>query len=295
PGRVTDRRDRTALLEEVPHERDGLVVHAQEVGVGHSARQDQSAEGVRRRLADHLLDGERVRLVEMVERLDGAGLRRHQHGFVPGVHRRLPGLGQLHLLDALGCGQKCDTHRVSTSFLHSFRSGSARLMPASADPGSRSSARSPRLTTPTGSPFSTTGIRRTVCSRISRTAVDTGSSGARISGSGVHTDAALTPCGSRPSATARTVMSRSVSTPTTRSPSATTTSPMSWVRMSCAASAIEASGRTATTPGVITSLTHRVMTSVSSPLPGVPGRLGVLRLPAYRESQAFSVSRDRVS
>lgn len=122
---------------------------------------------------------------------------------------------------------------------------------------------------PSGRPPSTTGSRRTACRRISRTAVTSSSSGPTHTGERVHTDWTLTVSGSAPSATARRVMSRSVSTPISWSPRATSTSPMSWARISWAASTSEASGRTAATPAVMTSRTYRAiavrLVSVSAP------------------------------
>ena len=101
-GAVADRRHRLGLVEERAHERDGVRVGAQEVGVGDAARQHEPvvARGVG--LLDGVVDRERVALVEVVEALDVAGLERDQLRRAAGLLDGLPRLGQLHLLDAVG-------------------------------------------------------------------------------------------------------------------------------------------------------------------------------------------------
>src|SRR5436190_9488001 len=74
--------------------------------------------------------------------------------------------------------------------------------------------------------------------------------------SGVMTSRTLTSVGASPSAVARTVMSRSVTMPTSRSLSQTGSGPMSSDFIFAAASWRVASGRVHSTPRVITSLTR---------------------------------------
>ena len=104
---MADDADRLGLLEERAHEAHGVLVHPQEVGVGHAARQHQAVVVGRVRVLGGLVDGERVRLVEVVERLHLAVLDRDELRRAAGLLDRLPGLRQLHLLDALG-GQERD-------------------------------------------------------------------------------------------------------------------------------------------------------------------------------------------
>src|SRR5215211_4550878 len=124
-----------------------------------------------------------------------------------------------------------------------------------ADCGSRSTARSPSDTIPTGRPPSTTGSRRTAFSRISRTTSSTVSSGVRVVSSALYTSRTGVDAGSRPLATARTVMSRSVTMPATRSPSTTTTAPTSASAMMRAASTTGAPASTVLGSDVMTSRT----------------------------------------
>ena len=100
-GRVADRADRLARLEERAHERDRLGLGAQVVGVRDPARQHQAVvvAGVGVGRGDVDLEG--VALVEVVERLDLAGLGRDQVGLGARRLDRLARLGQLDLLDAL--------------------------------------------------------------------------------------------------------------------------------------------------------------------------------------------------
>ena len=83
PRAVADDADRLGLLEERAHEADGVLVGAQEVGIGDAARQDQAVVVARVRVLDRLVDGERVGLVEVVERLHLAILDGQQLGRPP--------------------------------------------------------------------------------------------------------------------------------------------------------------------------------------------------------------------
>ena len=82
-------------------------------------------------------------------------------------------------------------------------------------------------TMPAGRPSWTTGMRRTLCSRTIPTASSTDWSTVRLDGSRVHASPTLVLCGSRPSATTRTAMSRSVRMPVTLPLSVTSTAPTS--------------------------------------------------------------------
>ena len=68
-------------------------------------------------------------------------------------------------------------------------------------------------TTPTGVPSASTGIRRTARSRISRLACSTSSSGPSTTSSLLQISPIRVVSGSRSSASTRTVMSRSVTSP----------------------------------------------------------------------------------
>src|SRR5687767_9730339 len=114
--------------------------------------------------------------------------------------------------------------------------GGAALMSASAESESRSTAKSPMETMPTGLPFSTTGRRRRACSRMSVTASVTSALGESVTRSRLQMSPSLVSVGWRPSASARTTMSRSVTMPHTSLPSVTITSPMFWSRICRAAS-----------------------------------------------------------
>ena len=137
-------------------------------------------------------------------------------------------------------------------------------MSASTEPGSVSTARSPIETIPIARPSVTTGRRRTLCSRIMRIASWTVSVGANASRLRVWTSPTLVVAGSRPCATARTAMSRSVRMPRTASRSSTTTTaPMSPSAMSRAASRSVADVETVCGVAVMTSRTCR--TSIVRP------------------------------
>jgi hypothetical protein len=99
---VADDADRLGLLEEAAHERHGVLVHAQEIGVRDAARQHQPVVVGRGRLRDGAVDLERVPLVQVVEGLDLAILDRDQLGRGARLLDGLPWLGQLDLFDALG-------------------------------------------------------------------------------------------------------------------------------------------------------------------------------------------------
>ena len=108
PRGVADRGDRLALLEEAADEGDGVLVHAQEVGVGDAARQHEAVVVGRVGVGDRAVDRERVGLVEVVEGLDLARLGGEQLGLAALALDRLPRLGQLDLLDALGGDEERD-------------------------------------------------------------------------------------------------------------------------------------------------------------------------------------------
>ncbi len=82
-----------AALEERADDRHGPFVEAQRVRVGHAARQHEPVEGLGRHVGDHLVDREGVRLVEVMEGLDPAGLRGHEDRLATRVQYRLPGIG----------------------------------------------------------------------------------------------------------------------------------------------------------------------------------------------------------
>jgi len=104
---VADHRDRLVLLEERARERDRPLVGAQEVRVRDAARQHEPVVVRGARVVDRLVDGERVALVEVVERLHLAVLDRDEVDLGARLADRLPGLFQLDLLDALRC-KECD-------------------------------------------------------------------------------------------------------------------------------------------------------------------------------------------
>jgi hypothetical protein len=99
---VADRRDRLAGLEERPHEGDRVLVVAQEVGVGDTAREHQAVVVAGGGLGHGLVDREGVTLVEVVEALDLAGLEGDQMRRAAGLLDRLAWLGIFDLLDPVG-------------------------------------------------------------------------------------------------------------------------------------------------------------------------------------------------
>src|SRR5215207_8893250 len=114
-------------------------------------------------------------------------------------------------------------------------------------------ARSPMVTMPAGRPSWTTGIRRTLFSRTRRIASSTVWSTVSVLSWLLQTSATFVACGSAPSATARTAMSRSVTIPVTLPPSTTSTAPMSASRIACAASVSVADDSTVRGSAVMTS------------------------------------------
>ena len=108
PRRVADRGDGLAGGDEVTDQAHRPFVHPQSVGVGDAAGEDERVEVVDAHVTDDLVDRARVALVEVVEHLDLAALRRDEHGLVPGVGDGGPRLGELDLLDALGGDEECD-------------------------------------------------------------------------------------------------------------------------------------------------------------------------------------------
>src|ERR1700683_4091158 len=101
-----------------------------------------------------------------------------------------------------------------------YRSGGAADTPDSADRSSRSRARSPMETTPTGTPSRTTGMRRTGRARA------TSASGPSMTSSVLQMSPIRVVSGSRPSASTRMVMSRSVRSPLSRPSASTSTLPI---------------------------------------------------------------------
>ncbi len=76
---------------------------AQVVGADGAARQDQSVVVIDVRVSDHLVDLERVALVDvLVHRLDLAFFERDQLGLGSRLLDRFARVGELHLLDAVG-------------------------------------------------------------------------------------------------------------------------------------------------------------------------------------------------
>ncbi len=101
--------NRLSLLEERPHEADSVLVHPELVGVRNPAGQNEAVVIGGISLRDNFVYRERVGLVQVVERLDLASLGRQELELGPGPFERLPGLGQLDLLDAFRGGQKRDS------------------------------------------------------------------------------------------------------------------------------------------------------------------------------------------
>ena len=103
PGTVADCGDRLALLEEVPHERDSVVVGAENVRTGNAARKRQAVVVRGVDFADRVIDGELVAFVEVIERLDLARLGSYQVCPRAGALDRLEWPCELNLFDALVC------------------------------------------------------------------------------------------------------------------------------------------------------------------------------------------------
>src|SRR5215210_334792 len=148
-------------------------------------------------------------------------------------------------------------------------------MSARAESSSRSTARSPSETIPTGvPPSSTTGRRRTSSSRIRAIAASMSSSALRVVGFAVQMSPIRVEDGSLPSATARTTMSRSVRIPWTESPWVTITAPKSPSRIALPASTAVSSALQVAGSRVITSLT---LSAISSPFSRLSPRVGYPR------------------
>jgi hypothetical protein len=90
------------------HERDGVLVGAQRVGVRDPARQHERVEVLGGDVGDGLVDLLGVGLVEVVEHLDLARPGTDEDGLVAGVREGLPRLGELDLLDPLMGDEECD-------------------------------------------------------------------------------------------------------------------------------------------------------------------------------------------
>ena len=105
---MADRRDRLAGGEEVRDQAYRLGVGAQVVGVGDTAGEHEPVVVVDRRVGDGPVDGDRVGVVEMVERLDVARLGGQDLGLPTGRLDRLARLGQLDGLDPLVGHEKGD-------------------------------------------------------------------------------------------------------------------------------------------------------------------------------------------
>jgi hypothetical protein len=145
--------------------------------------------------------------------------------------------------------------------------GGAALTSARADLSSRSSARSPSDKIPMACPSSTTGMRRTAFSRISRTAAPVDSSGPTVTSRSVQMAPSVVVAGLLFSAMARTTMSRSVTSPRSVLSSCTRTVPMPWSRILLAASVKGVSAGNATGAGVMTSRALCAMDRLSFRLP----------------------------
>ena len=91
-----------ACSKNASHEAHRVLVRAQEVRVRDAAGQHEAVVVGRVGVRDRLVDPERVGLVEVVEGLDLAVFDRDQLGLAARLLDRLPRLGQLHLLHALG-------------------------------------------------------------------------------------------------------------------------------------------------------------------------------------------------
>jgi len=147
PDTVADGPDRLPLLEEGTHEGDCVLVRAQDVRVDYPAREYESVVVRRLGVLDRLVGRERLALVVVVEALDLALLQRDQHGLAAGLLDRLPGLGQLDLLDPVG-RQERDAlaaelvAHVSTSSVSVSRSAYPARERANAQ-GARRSTRQP--------------------------------------------------------------------------------------------------------------------------------------------------------
>ena len=95
PGGVADGGDGLAGVDEVADERDGLLVHAEGVGVGDAAGQHQRVVVVDGDVGHPAVDPLGAGLVEVLEQLHLALVGGEQLGGVAGVDGGLPGLGEL--------------------------------------------------------------------------------------------------------------------------------------------------------------------------------------------------------
>ena len=117
---MADGGDGLARVEEVADERDRLLVHAERVGVGDATGQDEGVVVGDGDVGHPPVDPLGAGLDEVLEQLHITHVGGEQLGGVAGVDGCLPGLGELDLLDAFGCGQECDAlghtfHRRSAS------------------------------------------------------------------------------------------------------------------------------------------------------------------------------------
>jgi hypothetical protein len=99
---MADGAHRLALLEEGAHEAHGVGVGPQDVRVDDATRKDEPVVVRRVGVLHGNVHREGVGLVVMVEPLDLARLERDEVGVAARFLDRLPGLGQLHLLHAVG-------------------------------------------------------------------------------------------------------------------------------------------------------------------------------------------------
>ena len=101
-------------------EGDGLLVHAQVIGVGDAARQHQAVELVGRDVGQGLVDRQHVAFLVVVHALDLARLERDDGDLSAGVAQRLLRLDEFDLLDAVGSDE---------SNLAAFKCACDRLCP----------------------------------------------------------------------------------------------------------------------------------------------------------------------
>ena len=99
---MADRGDRLARVEEGLDELDGLRLHAQLVGVGDAAGQQQRVEVLRVGLRERHVNLELVSLVVVIPALHLSAGGRDDFRFRARVVERTARRGQLHLLEAFG-------------------------------------------------------------------------------------------------------------------------------------------------------------------------------------------------
>ena len=107
---MANHRDRLALLEEVTHERHSIRVRAHLVRIRDAARHDERVVLAGIDLVERAIDRERVSLVVMVRALDRARAKADELRLPTLTLHRVPGYGQLDLLDHVR-GEKCHLHR----------------------------------------------------------------------------------------------------------------------------------------------------------------------------------------